>query len=222
MMAVITSRFGFSTQDLWYASRGTGLVLLVLLSISVSVGILVRSGVTPGRTLRFVVEGVHRNIALICVVLLVIHVVTAELDPYVTIGWFAAIVPFISPYRTLWIGLGAVALDVFAAVIITSLLRRYLSKGVWRAVHLLTYASWPVAFAHSLESGTDTRIAWVLAVMWSCTALVVGSTAYRLLASRPGGRWSRRAVEEPTAAPATVAIPQRGDLRPLDPVAGSR
>ena len=97
----------------------------------------------------------HRTLSLFAVSLLVLHVVTAILDPFVTIGWAAAVLPFASPYRTLAIGLGALAVDLAGAVLVTSLARRRLGqRATWRAVHWLAYLAWPVAFLHALTAGS--------------------------------------------------------------------
>jgi sulfoxide reductase heme-binding subunit YedZ len=211
VIASAGTKLGIPTTDLWYASRGSGLSLLVLLSAAVVLGIVVRSGWAPRSTMRFVIEAFHRNVALICVGMLVIHVVTAELDPYVTIGWAAAVIPFTSPYRSIWIGLGALSLDLVFAVVLTSLFRRFMGLRLWRAVHYVTYAAWPAAFVHSLESGTDTRITWVTATMWACALAVAIAVAARLAGEKPAGRWARRAVAKPGPAPVTVRIPSRED-----------
>ena len=86
---------------------------------------------------------------------------TAILDPFVSIGWAATVLPFLSSYRTLAIGLGTLAVDLGGAVLVTSLLRRRLGFGAWRAVHWLAYLAWPVAFVHSLTAGNDLGIWWV-------------------------------------------------------------
>lgn len=220
MTASLAGRLGLTTNDLWYVSRASGVVLLVLATATVVLGVVVRGGWVPRSTLRFVVGGLHRNVALLCVAVLAVHVVTAELDPFVTIGWAAAVVPYGSHYRALWIGLGAVSLDLLLAVTATSALRRFLSYRAWRAVHLTAYAAWPTAFAHSLQSGSDTGIAWVDAVLWACAAAVALALVARLAATAPTGRWSRRAAEGRSAAPVTVALPGlRHGSRRHDPLA---
>ncbi len=104
---------------LWYASRATGVVTLVLLTAVVVLGMTVnRQGRLPGLP-RFAVTGLHRNISLLSVVFLAIHVVSAIADPYVTIGLAATVIPFASPYKPLWLGLGALSLDLIAALILT-------------------------------------------------------------------------------------------------------
>ena len=58
------------------------------------------------RVPAFAWEELHRTLALFCVAFLVLHVGTAILDPFVSIGWPAAVLPFTSGYRPLAIGLG--------------------------------------------------------------------------------------------------------------------
>ena len=90
--------------------------------------------------------------------------------------------PFDSRYRAVWIGLGAVSLDLLFAVMLTSLLRRRLGHRLWRTTHWLAYASWPVAFFHSLGAGTDAGSRWMLAVAAACTLVVLGAVAVRVSA----------------------------------------
>ncbi|MGC1185395.1 MAG: ferric reductase-like transmembrane domain-containing protein [Candidatus Dormiibacterota bacterium] len=171
---------GFSSSTLWYLTRGSGLVLLVLLSACLVLGILGSGGWSSSRAPRFVRSGLHRNLALLTVALLVVHVLTAELDPYAPLGWLAVAVPFFTPYRALWLGLGTLSTDLVVAVIITSLLRARLGYRTWRVVHWLAYLSWPVALLHSLGTGTDTRVAWVLAIEILCLAVVLMAMLWRL------------------------------------------
>ena len=125
---------------LWYASRATGVVSLLLLTAVVLLGVLVnRQGRLPGLP-RFVVTGLHRNLSLLGVAFVAIHVLTAVLDPYVTIRIVAIVVPFTSAYKPLWLGLGAISLDVVAALILTSLARARMSRRLWRSLHWLSYA----------------------------------------------------------------------------------
>src|SRR5215472_18516895 len=93
-------------QWLWFLSRGSGVVLLVLFTTVVMLGIATRNGPAPRRWPRFVTAELHRTLSLFAVGLLALHVVTAIADPYVTIGWAAVAVPFLSPYRTAAVGLG--------------------------------------------------------------------------------------------------------------------
>jgi sulfoxide reductase heme-binding subunit YedZ len=167
------------SQIPWFVSRGSGLALLAGFSAVMVLGVVARMG--SRRWSRLVLGEVHRTLALFCVAFLVLHVVTAITDPYVTIGWAAAVLPFASPYRTLAIGLGALAVDLGGAVLITSLVRQRLGYRAWRAVHWLAYLAWPVAFWHSVTAGSDMRIWWAAVTEWGCAAAVATACLARLL-----------------------------------------
>ncbi len=165
------------SQGLWFVSRGSGLVLLVLLTVVMVLGISTRAGWVPRP--RFVTAELHRTLSLFAVALLGLHVVTAILDPYVTIGWAATAIPFLSPYRRLAIGLGTLAVDLGAAVLLTSVLRSRLGWRAWRAVHWLAYLAWPAAFGHALTAGNDMRTGWVAATVWGSAALLAAALLAR-------------------------------------------
>jgi len=168
---------------LWYASRATGVVCLVLLTVVVLLGILVnRQGRLPGLP-RFAVTGLHRSISLLAVAFLAIHVITAVADKFVTIQLIAAVVPFTSSYLPFQIGLGAVALDLIAALTVTSLIRARLGRRLWRGVHWLAYAAYPVAVAHSVASARDLRSGVLLALAAGCVLSVCAAACYRLAAA---------------------------------------
>jgi methionine sulfoxide reductase heme-binding subunit len=170
-----------SSTALWYASRSTGLVTLVLLSAVVVLGILVsRQGRLPGLP-GFAVTGLHRNLSLLAVAFTAIHVLTAVVDGYVSIPLTATVVPFVSGYERFALGLGAIAFDLMIAVIMTSLLRRHMNPKVWRAIHWLAYLSWPVAVVHSILASDDLRGGWELVVTIICIAAVGVAAGWRLV-----------------------------------------
>jgi methionine sulfoxide reductase heme-binding subunit len=166
---------------LWFISRASGLALLVLFTLTVVLGVAVRTGSAPRRWPGFAVAELHRTFALFAVAFLALHVITAILDPFVAIGWLATVLPFASPYRTAAIGLGALAVDLGAAVLITSLIRQRLGYRAWRAVHWLAYLAWPVAFLHALTAGTDLGIWWVAGIEWGSAAAVGTAVLARVL-----------------------------------------
>ena len=168
------------TTAFWYASRATGIVALLLLTAVLVLGILVnRQGRLPGLP-RFAAGSLHRNISLLAVAFIAVHVLTAVLDTYVSIPVRAAVIPFASSYERFWLGLGAISFDLMLAVIITSLLRGRLNRTLWRAVHLLAYASWPVALAHSVGSSRDLRHGWILDLGIACALVVLSAVIWRL------------------------------------------
>ena len=170
---------------LWLVSRGSGLVLLVLFTAVFVLGVSTRQGWAPRRWPRFAVAELHRTLALFAVVLLSLHVATAILDPFVAIGWWATVVPFASHYRALALGLGTLAVDLGAAVLLTSLARRRLGFRAWRAVHWLAYLAWPLALVHALTAGGDMAVWWVAGLVWGSASAVAVAAGARLLTASP-------------------------------------
>ncbi|MGO8958140.1 MAG: ferric reductase-like transmembrane domain-containing protein [Streptosporangiaceae bacterium] len=196
---------------LWYASRATGIVALLLLTAVVLLGIMVnRRRRLPGMP-RFATTGLHRSLSLLAVAFVAVHVVTAVLDPYVTIGWAAAIIPFASPYKALWLGLGAVSFDIMAALIITSLARARVGRRTWRAVHWLAYGCWPIALAHGIGSSTDMRNGDLLVLAVACTVAVAAATCWRIAGPARAPRPAERAAR--ALAGANGSPPGRDDRK---------
>ncbi|HET8950751.1 MAG TPA: ferric reductase-like transmembrane domain-containing protein [Solirubrobacteraceae bacterium] len=186
---------------LWYLTRGTGLVTLVLLTASVVLGIVQVQRWAPEGSPRFVVVSLHRAVSLLVVALLAVHVLTAVLDSFAPIRLVDVVLPFTGTYRPLWLGLGALAFDLILALTITSLLRRRLGLPAWRAVHWLAYACWPVALVHGWGTGSDARTTWMLALTLGCAAAVLGAVGWRIASGRPDYARIRA-----TAALAAVAL----------------
>ena len=167
----------------WYLTRSSGAVSLLLLSVAVALGVTdVQRWSTP-RWPRFLVDTLHRNVSLLALAFLALHIVTAVLDTFAPISLLAAFVPFISPYRPLWLGLGAVALDLMLAVILTSLLRQRIGQRAWRIAHWLVYACWPIALLHGLGTGSDVKSTWLLVLSVACLALVLAAVLVRTFGS---------------------------------------
>ncbi len=157
----------------WYLARGTGAVALVLLTASVVLGILGSVRFAAPRWPRFAIDSVHRDVSLLVIVVLIIHIVTSVLDGFAPIRLFDGVIPFVTPYRPLWMGLGTLVFDLLLAIAITSLVRRRLGYQAWRAVHWLAYASWPVAVLHGLGTGSDVKQWWMLALTAACIVAVL-------------------------------------------------
>jgi methionine sulfoxide reductase heme-binding subunit len=172
-----------SNKALWYTARGTGFVAVIMLTASVALGILTSVRWSAPRWPRFVTSTLHKNISLLSVVFLATHIATTLIDPVSPVHLLNAIVPFTGSYRPLGIGLGVVAVDLLAALVVTSLLKQRIGYRIWRAVHWSAYACWPVAMLHGLNSGTDAATLWARAVYISCAALVLGGIGWRVTAA---------------------------------------
>jgi methionine sulfoxide reductase heme-binding subunit len=170
----------------WYLTRSSGAVALLLLSIAIALGVAdVQRWSTP-RWPRFILDTLHRNVSLLALVFLALHILTAVLDTFASISILATFVPFVGSYRPFWLGLGALSFDLVLAVILTSVLRQRIGQTVWRATHWLVYACWPIALLHSFGTGSDVKTTWLLVLSIACLAIVVGAVLARILGSWSG------------------------------------
>ena len=108
---------------LWYTTRATGLVGMLLLTATVVLGLLTARRVSGPGWPRFVQQDLHRRISILAVCFLGIHILTSVVDTYVHIGWIAVVIPFTSSYQRFFVGLGAISLDLLLAVFVSSLVR---------------------------------------------------------------------------------------------------
>ena len=199
-----------STQLLWFATRGAGIVSLILFSVVACLGLLAVARAQSTWWPRFLTVEVHRSLALLSVAFLAVHIATAVFDPFTHLGLAAAILPLASSYRPVQVALGVVSVYFVAAMIVTSLLRDHLGHAAWRAVHWLAYAAWPLAVAHSITAGSDGIAVWMLAVTGLCVLAVGAALFYRLEAGRTN-RSRLPAVAAGTAAPIPAEPAWRND-----------
>jgi DMSO/TMAO reductase YedYZ heme-binding membrane subunit len=227
----------------WYLTRSSGTVALLLLTGAVVLGVLDVRRVSSPRWPRFVLDALHRNVSLLALAFLAVHVLTSVLDSFASISPLDALIPFVGSYRPFWLGLGALALDLLLAVAITSFSRRRMGYRTWHAIHALTYLSWPIALVHGLGTGSDATSTWLLALGGACLAAVLAAVLWRALSGwreRPdvgraalggagaftvflavwlplgplGGEWARRAGTPPTLLPHRALAPRaRGSGR---------
>lgn len=169
----------------WYLTRSTGAVALILLTLALALGVVDIRRWSSETWPRFVVDSLHRNVSLLALAFLCLHILTAVLDSFAPISLVNAVIPFTGAYRPFWLGLGALSFDLIVAVVLTSLLRRRMGHSTWRAVHWLTYASWPIALLHGLGTGSDVKSTWMLATSIGCLIVVLAAVLVRVAAGWP-------------------------------------
>lgn len=182
----------FDAPFLWYLNRTSGFVLLGLITVSAVLGVLSSASRAQRGVPTFATQLLHRNLSLLAVVLLVIHVSSAVIDTYVDIRWWQVLLPWGGTYQPLWLGVGAVAFDLILLIVLTSLLRSRMRHSPWRVIHLLSYLVIALAAIHAIGIGTDTNdprgwgIVFCVSVL-AVGALLAGWRLSRLLSKRPQG-----------------------------------
>jgi sulfoxide reductase heme-binding subunit YedZ len=190
----------FSGPGLWYATRAAGIVTLLLLTATTALGLLTAGRAASYRWPRFLVIGLHRNVSLLALTFLGLHIGTTVLDSYTSISIQDAVIPFLSGYHRLWLGLGAIASDLLIAVSVTSALRQRIGHRLWRVVHWCGYLCWPVALVHGAGIGTDSTRTWVFYLTIACVGTVAAALAARVMSYWPERRVLRVAVVMAAAA----------------------
>jgi methionine sulfoxide reductase heme-binding subunit len=170
----------------WYAARAAGLTAYLLLSGVVLLGLTMAAKKTFARWPRFTVEDVHRFGGLLVGTLVAIHIVTVAVDAWLPFSIQSLVVPFISAYRPLWVGLGIAAAELLLALAVTNHYRQRLPYVFWRRAHYLNFAVWGAATVHGIGSGTDRSAPWALAMYATAVSAVSAAIVWRAARNRLG------------------------------------
>lgn len=166
----------------WAIARSTGAAAMALLTLSVALGILARSGKTYLGVPRFATSTIHRTSSLLALVFTAVHVITLLLDSYTGLSLYQFFIPFTTTDDTFAYGLGTLAFDLILALAMTGLLRSRIPEKLFHGIHwAASYACWPAALFHGLTSGSDAGEGWFLALTLGCIATVGAATTYRVL-----------------------------------------
>lgn len=169
-----------SISPLWYISRSAGFVGLALLGIIGVLGIITAGNFNFKRGARFIAPEVHRSLSLLAVVVLAIHVSAAVFDKYSHIGLKDAFIPFFAQYRHIWVGLGAIAIDLGVAVVVTSLLRVRMGYKSWKLFHWASYPIFGLSIIHGLGTGSDSSLLFAKVIYLVVGGSLVAAVLIRL------------------------------------------
>jgi predicted ferric reductase len=194
-------------QVFWLASRALGIVALVLLSLSVTLGLAMSSRLLRRPGLPATLKRYHEASTLVTLGLIAAHGGVLLFDGYLRPSLAGVTLPFALSYRPLWTGLGV--LGGWLALILAGsfYVRRWIGVKTWRWLHRWTLAVYLLALVHVIGAGTDARSPWLLALLTVLVAPNVFALAYRLLPAPPRPR-SPRPVK-PLARP-TDELPPAG------------
>jgi predicted ferric reductase len=180
-----------STQVTWYITRAAGLTAYMLLWLSTVWGLAVSS-----KILEPVLQGTytydfHEFLSLLSIGFVVLHVAILLVDQYMPFSVAAILVPFVAPYRPLWVGIGVIGFYLALVVTITFYLRSRIGMKTFRAIHLASFALYALAAIHGLMAGTDSPLAATQLMYTGTTLVTVFLTVYWITLSflnkRPHG-----------------------------------
>ena len=168
----------------WYTARAGGIVAWALLAASVLWGLALSTKLFGKRPRPNWVLDLHRFLGGAAVVFTAIHIASIVFDSYVNFGFIDILVPFTSSWHPVAVAWGIVALYLLIAVEVTSLMRKRLSKQMWRATHYASFPLFVLATTHALSAGTDRAALLMRAGAVFTTASVVALTAVRVFGTR--------------------------------------
>jgi methionine sulfoxide reductase heme-binding subunit len=170
-----------SVQALWYVTRAAGLVAYLLFWLSTVWGLAVSSKIFDPVLQRFFTHDMHQFISLLAIGFIILHVVVLLADRYMPFSVAQILVPFIAPYRPVWVGLGVIGLYLTLLVSITFYIRQRIGYRTFHVIHLASFAAYILALVHGWMSGTDSTLGMTQA-MYAVSALaVIFLLVYRIL-----------------------------------------
>lgn len=193
----------------WVATRLVAFLSYFAITGSVVYGLLLSTKILDAIAHRPVSFALHQDLAAIGLGLAGVHAVLLGLDTTMPFSFADMLVPFVAPYRPIWVGVGQLALYVIAVVTASFYLRRRIGQRSWRLLHYLTFLSFAGATTHGILSGSDSGTAWAWWSYVGATALVVFLTGYRIVI---GVLAARERASRP--APGALAGPGSGPLQP--------
>jgi predicted ferric reductase len=156
--------------EFWFIARITGLTAFAVLSLSVLSGEALRTSVLDFLAKNRAVRKLHDFTTPLWLPLVFAHVIALLLDKTARIQPINVVVPFVTDYGELPIGLGTIAFDIVMVVTITSWLRSKMNNTLWTWIHRTSYIGFVALFFHAALSGTDFDAPLVSAIAWSTAA----------------------------------------------------
>jgi sulfoxide reductase heme-binding subunit YedZ len=147
-----------SVQIWWYVTRASGIIAYLLLWLSTVLGLAVTSKYLDGMLDRLFAYDFHEFISLLAVVFTLVHVLVLTLDRYLPYSLSQILVPFVSPYRPFWVGVGVISFYIILLVTITFYLRKKIGMHSFRLIHYLSLLGYIGVTLHGYYSGTDTAL----------------------------------------------------------------
>jgi len=171
-----------ASPTLWYLTRALAIAAYVTLALSVILGMLRTIARRSGEQLTWIVDDLHAFVASIAGILVLGHMVTLYLDPFLPFPLKNLLIPQPDqPYRTLAVNLGIFAFYAMLALLLSSWARRRLAYRVWRVVHALSFVAVILVTIHGLLAGSDSDEPWMHALYGGTSAALIFLTLYRLV-----------------------------------------
>lgn len=182
-LALIPGRPADTSPMLWYLTRALAVGAYVALTVSVLFGALRSIARQSRERLSWVVDELHQFVATLAGTLILGHLVTLLLDPYLPFSAQNLLLPLNEPYRPFAVILGVFALYTLVALLFTSWFRAFMPYKLWRAIHFLSFVAFILVTAHGLLAGSDSGEPWMRGIYAGAAGAFVIVALFRLRGS---------------------------------------
>ncbi|HEY7295179.1 MAG TPA: ferric reductase-like transmembrane domain-containing protein, partial [Dehalococcoidia bacterium] len=196
-----------STNVPWYLSRAAGFVAYLVLFVTVTLGLAIRTKAFDRIVARWRVTDLHGFLALLAGLFVVGHVLALLGDTFIGFSLVQLLVPFASPYEAVWTGIGQLIAYLLLLILISFPARRLIGYRTWRILHYLTFLAFLGALAHGVFTGTDSPQRWAQVIYLATAGVVALLVLYRIVS------WDRRALGRLAAR---LRAPLRTAVSPAD------
>lgn len=193
-----------ATHGWWMASRASGLVAMVLITISVGLGLAMAGKVMRRPGLSKKLMAIHEHTAVAGIVAIAVHGIALLGDPWLNPGVAGIAVPFTMAFKPLFTGLGIVGGYLAALLGLSFYFRKRIGAKLWRKAHRATVLVYLLGLVHAFGSGTDASAVWFKWWVVLTAPAIGGLFVYRVLS----GRAKRSKAKEPRPRQVRPARPQ--------------
>ena len=164
----------------WYLSRSAGLVAYLVLFFVVVLGISIRTRGLDKYLARWKVTDLHTFLSLLALSFVALHAGVLLWDGFVGYSPLDILVPFATPYRTVWTAVGISTAYLLALIAVSFPARRWIGYRTWRTMHYFTFLAYLAALAHGVFMGTDSQTGWAQLLYISTASVVLILGLYRV------------------------------------------
>lgn len=172
----------------WLASRASGIVALICVTVSVALGLAMAGKVSRRPGMQKALLGVHEHLALAGLVAIAVHGITLLGDRWLHPGPVGVLVPFAMDYRPFWTGVGIIAGWLAMIVGLSFYARKRIGAKRWRTLHRASLLVWVLGVGHTVGAGTDGQQPWMAAFVGASAAVILPLLAVRLRRPAPARR----------------------------------
>lgn len=180
---------------MWYLTRALATAAYLMLTLSVLLGMLRSIARQAKERLSWIIDELHQVFSTLAMILVIGHLVTLLVDPFLPFTLSNLLLPFDEPYKPTPVRFGVLAVYGMVLLLISSWIRHRISFGLWRAIHYLSFLAFALATAHGLLSGSDGSEPWARAMYTGAASSAIFLLLMRLF-SRPRASMSVQTAEQ--------------------------